>query len=87
MYRQGGGGVRLGRGRGGRARDKEEAGQKFSVMSMEEGTGRRCVEERLFSGRWRGWEGVRTYFCQFKERHLSKGATRVSACVRVHVCD
>lgn len=68
-----------GGGRGGRVRDEEETRQKFSVMSVEEGTGG-VVEERLFSGRQRGeWGGgVRTYFYQCKERHLSKGATRVS---------
>lgn len=55
MYRQGGGRVRHGRSRGGRVRDEEEARQKFSVMSMEEGTGGRWCRRKAFLRAAEGW--------------------------------
>lgn len=45
--------MRQGRSRGGRLRKKEETGQKFAIMSMEEGTGGCWEGERFFSG-WQG---------------------------------
>lgn len=50
MNRQGGGRARQGRSRGGRVRGKEEARQKFAIMSVEEGADGWCVEEKGFLG-------------------------------------
>lgn len=53
--------MRQGRSRGGWVREKEETRQKFAIMSMEEGAGGCCEEERGFSGCWRsGRESGRT---------------------------
>lgn len=61
VYRHGGGRVRQGRSGGGRVRGKEETRQKFAIMSVEEGAGGWCVEEKGCSGWWRsGRESGRT---------------------------
>ncbi len=84
VYRQGGGRVRQGRSRGGRVWEKEETGQKFAIISVEDGAGGWCVEERGFFWVVEEWEGVRAHFCQFKQRHLSEGASGV--CLHMFVC-
>lgn len=75
-----------GRSRGGRLRKKEETRQKFAIMSMEEGTGGCCEGERFFFWVAEEWEVVKAHFCQFKQRHLSEGASAACRPVRVRVC-
>lgn len=67
-------------------REKEETRQKFAIMSMEEGAGGCSVEERVFFWVVEEWEGVRAHFCQFKQRHLSEGASGVHLHVCMYVC-
>lgn len=53
--------MRQGRSRGVRVREREETRQEFPIMSVEEGAGGWCAEERAFSGWWRsGRESGRT---------------------------
>lgn len=85
VYRQGGGRVRQGRSRGGRVREKEETRQKFAIMSVEEGAGGWCVEERVFSGWWRsGREPGRTSVSL--NRDICQRGPLVCVCICVCVC-
>ena len=77
--------MRQGRSRGGRVREKAETRQKFAIMSVEEGAGGWCVEERGFFWVVEKWEGVRAHFCQFKQRHLSHCCVSAYVCVYIYV--
>lgn len=65
---------------------RREGGNKTKVCHNERGgRGRRVVCGRKgFSWVVEEWEGVRAHFCQFKQRHLSEGATGV--CLQMCVC-
>lgn len=77
--------MRQGRSRGGRVREKEETRQKFAIMSVEEGAGGWCVEERGFSGWWRsGRESGRTSVSL--NRDICQRGPLLCVCIRVCVC-
>lgn len=77
--------MRQGRSTGRRVRGKEETRQKFSIMSVEEGAGGLCREEKGFSGWWRsGRESGRTSVSLNTD--ICQRGPLVCVCICVCVC-
>lgn len=53
---------------------------------MEEGTGGCGEGERLFFWVAEEWEVSGAHFCQFKQRHLSEGASAAGLLARAYAC-